>query len=95
MSLHRIHKGPITRPGERLAAGIILSMRPHERDVAGSGLSMGEKVKSLSPNYRLVIALHSPSGIGKTGLRVCNAEKKALKPGCEIKTDAFSGPVCA
>ena len=62
---------------------------------ACAGCPIADKVKSLWPNYRLVIALHSPSGIGETGLRVCPAEKKALKPGCGIKTDAFSGPVCA
>jgi hypothetical protein len=57
--------------------------------------SMADKVKSLSPNYRLVIASHSPSGIGETGLRVCPAERKALKLGCGVKTGTFSGPLCA
>ena len=36
-------------------------------------------VKSLSPNHRLVIALHSPGGVVETGLPMCPPEKKARK----------------
>src|SRR5208282_2991474 len=34
------------------------------------------KVNSLWPNPRLLIALHSPSPLGETGLRICPAEKR-------------------
>ena len=36
---------------------------------------MPEKVNPLWPNLRFLIALHSPSPLGKTGLRMCPAEK--------------------
>jgi hypothetical protein len=36
--------------------------------------------KPLSPNDRLVIALHSPDGVAETGLPLCPLEKKASKP---------------
>jgi hypothetical protein len=41
----------------------------------------------------LVIALHSPDGVGETGLRVCPAEKNTAKLGYGAKQDTFSGPV--
>jgi hypothetical protein len=47
------------------------------------------KVKSLSPNHRFVIALHSPDGVVETGLRLCPPEKKGLKAG-EEATARFS-----
>ncbi len=34
-----------------------------------------DEVKSLSPNHRFVIALHSPEGVDETGLLECPAEK--------------------
>jgi hypothetical protein len=37
------------------------------------------KVKSLSPKYRFVIALHSPGEVDETGLPQCPQEKKARK----------------
>src|ERR1035437_2810360 len=43
------------------------------------------KVKSLSPNHRSVIALHSPSDVVETGLRVCPSEKKARKLACDAQ----------
>jgi hypothetical protein len=52
-----------------------------------------DKVKALSPHHRLVIALHSPDGVGETGLRVCPAEKNTAKLGYGAKQDTFSGPV--
>jgi hypothetical protein len=55
--------------------------------------SRADKVKALSPHHRLVIALHSPDGVGETGLRVCPAEKNTAKLGCGVKQDTFSGPV--
>jgi hypothetical protein len=51
------------------------------------------KVKSLSPNHRFVIALHSPDGVVETGLLVCPAEKKAVKLDCGVRWDTFAGPV--
>jgi hypothetical protein len=42
------------------------------------------KVKSLSPNRRSVIALHSPSDVVETGLRVCPLEKKPRKLACDF-----------
>ena len=42
-------------------------------------------VKSLSPNHRLVIALHSPSGVIETGLHLCPPVKKARKLALEIR----------
>jgi len=52
-----------------------------------------DKVKALSPHHRLVIALHSPDGVGETGLRVRPAEKNTAKLGYGAKQDTFSGPV--
>jgi hypothetical protein len=48
------------------------------------GLRVLGKVKSLSPNYRFVIALHSPAGIIKTGLPLCPPKKKARKLACKF-----------
>jgi len=50
-------------------------------------------LKSLSPNHRFVIALHSLDGVVESGLRVCPPEKKAVKLGCAVQRDTFSGPV--
>jgi hypothetical protein len=38
------------------------------------------KVKSLSPDHRFVIALHSPNGVVKTGLPECPPEKNTTEP---------------
>src|SRR6266576_3763464 len=38
-----------------------------------------QQVKTLSPSHRLVIALHSPDGVVKTGLPMCPPEKKGRK----------------
>ena len=40
------------------------------------------KVKSLSPNHRIVIALYSPGGVVETGLPMCPPEKRARKLAC-------------
>jgi hypothetical protein len=50
------------------------------------------KVKSLSPNHRFVIALHSPCGVVETGLPMCATEKKARNLASGAKRGAFSGP---
>jgi len=46
----------------------------HSRNLAapvyGLHVSSADEVKSLSPNHRLVIALHSPDGVVETGRRV-------------------------
>jgi len=59
----------------------------------GISRSYPPPVKSLSPNHRFVIALHSPDGVLETGLRVCPPEKKAVKLGYAVQRDTFSGPV--
>ena|SRR5208283_1317889 len=41
-----------------------------------SGPNVPAKVNSRWPNPRLLIALHSPSPLGETGLRICPAEKR-------------------
>ena len=56
--------------------------------------SSADKVKSLSPHHRFVIALRSPSEVAETGLRVGPSERKARKLACGIESDTFSGPVC-
>jgi hypothetical protein len=58
-----------------------------------SAVSSVGKVKSLSPNHRFVIALHSPCGFIETGLPQCPAEKKARKLVGVLLRDIFSGPV--
>jgi hypothetical protein len=55
--------------------------------------SSADKVKSLSPHHRFVIALHSPDGVVETGLRICPPEKNAPKLACGVQRDTFSGPV--
>jgi hypothetical protein len=52
------------------------------------------QVKSLSPNHRFVIALHSPGGgADETGLPERPSEKKAGKLAREMQRSIFSGPV--
>jgi hypothetical protein len=41
-----------------------------------------DKVKSLSPNHRFVIALRSPGGVVDTGLRTRPSEKKTPRTAC-------------
>jgi hypothetical protein len=52
-----------------------------------------DEVKSLSPNHRFVIALHSPGGVDETGLPECLSEKKEGKLARERQQSIFSGPV--
>ena len=54
---------------------------------------LNEQVKTLSPSHRLVIALHSPDGVVKTGLPMCPPEKKARKLDWGVRQDTFSSPV--
>jgi hypothetical protein len=42
-----------------------------------------DEVKWLSPNHRLVIALHSPDGMIETGLRDCPPERNPPKLACQ------------
>src|SRR6266849_585195 len=51
------------------------------------------KVKSLSPNHRIVIALYSPGGVVETGLPMCPPEKRVRKLACGVQWDSFSSPV--
>jgi hypothetical protein len=51
------------------------------------------EVKSLAPHDQVVIALHSPSGLVETGLRICPSEKKAATLAHRQKVGHFSGPV--
>ena len=60
--------------------------------VFAANASSADKVKSLSPNRRFVIALHSPSGVVETGLRVCPSEKSGAKARLRSTRDTFSGP---
>jgi hypothetical protein len=45
------------------------------------------------PHHRFVIALHSPSGVAETGLRVCPPEKNARKLARDVRRATFSGAV--
>ena len=51
------------------------------------------KVKSRSPDHLFVIALHSPSGLVETGLRICPPEKMAERFAYGVQHDTFSSPV--
>jgi hypothetical protein len=75
---------PRPRPRHRRRVSVVFQFR----QAPGS-----DKVKSLSPHDRFVIALHSPEGIIETGLLVCPSEKKARKLPFGAEGDTFSGPV--
>ncbi len=57
------------------------------------------KVKSLSPNHRIVIALYSPGGVVETGLPMCPPEKwrESLPAGFSgtVSPVRFDGKTCA
>src|SRR3981081_4476906 len=45
-----------------------------------------QKSRPLAPHHRFLIAMHSPNGVVKTGLRVCPPEKEARKLREELRT---------
>jgi hypothetical protein len=60
----------------------------------GIAFQGADKVNSLCPNPRLLIALHSPYPLLETGLRLCPAEKsRALTP-FSAEQSVLYGPVC-
>ena len=67
--------------------------RADRRHSETTGTGACDKVKSLSPNHRFVIASHSPDGVVETGLLLCPPEKKVRKLVREVQWDTFSGPV--
>jgi hypothetical protein len=62
--------------------------------VAELGSKVLAKVNSPWPNRPLVIALHSPSGLLETGLRVCPLEKSQDKSPFAVGQSILSSPVC-
>ena len=52
--------------------------------------SSADNVKSLSPNHRCVIALHSPSGVVETGLRVARAVEFTTPPRYPLASSGVS-----
>ena len=61
--------------------------------VGKMGFPSAYKAKAPSPNYRFVIALHSPEGVAETGLCVWPPEKNARKLARWVRRDTFSGAV--
>jgi hypothetical protein len=52
------------------------------------------KVNSLGPNPQLLIALHSPNALLKTGLHMCPPEKNRYSDGLRCKQSVLRSPVC-
>src|SRR5438105_14951872 len=50
-----------------------------QRNPSVNTCERADKVKSLSPHHRFVIALHSPDAVVETGLSLCPAQKNARK----------------
>jgi hypothetical protein len=68
--------------------------RPGElHRLALTGYGVSDEVKWLSPYHRLVIELHSPDGLGETGLLICPPEKKMRNLAGGVESDIFSRPV--
>jgi hypothetical protein len=52
------------------------------------------KVNSLGPNPQLLIALHSPNALLKTGLHMCLPEKSRHRTASDAKQSVLRSPVC-
>jgi len=58
-----------------------------------SGSKALAKINSLGSNPRLVIALHSPNALLKTGLRMCPPEKSRDSTASNAEQSVFRSPV--
>ncbi len=58
-----------------------------------STLRSTPKVKSLSPNHRIVIALYSPGGVVENRTADVPSREMARKLVCGVQWDSFSSPV--
>jgi len=74
------------------------TLRPRARNglMGSTGITFqdADKVNSLRLNPRSLIALHSPSALLETGLRMCLPEKSQDSTAFDAEQSVLYGPVC-